>query len=227
MHQELEARERAAQGNPNPQPDPSLRRNKQYWKGPPSASSLFFKSDTKPTCTYYKQPHASNSCETVSNVQARRDILKKAGRCYVCLRKDHLSRECKSNVKCFTCGGRHHVSICERNPPKTENKTEQRDKTRPEDQSRPDHSQVTMFISSVTPILLQTAQAIIYKTGSAEQGVKARIILDSESQRSYIPNRLKDELSLPVECQETMLIRHLGHKTRNCRRVMLFVLVLN
>ena len=49
MHQELEARERAAQGNHNPQPDPPFRRNKQHWKGPPSASSLFSKSDSKPT----------------------------------------------------------------------------------------------------------------------------------------------------------------------------------
>ena len=113
MHQELEARESAAQGNHNPQPDPPFRRNKQHWKSPPSASSLFSKSDSKPTCTYCKQPHSSNSCETVSNAQARKVILKKTGRCYVCLRKDHLSRECKSNVKCFTRGGHHHVSICE------------------------------------------------------------------------------------------------------------------
>lgn len=113
MHQESEPRERAAQGNHNPQQDPPFRRNKQHWKGPPSASSLFSKSDSKPTCTCCKQPYSSNSCETVSNAQAQRDVLK-TGRCYVCLRKDHLSRECKSNVKCSTCGGRHHVSICER-----------------------------------------------------------------------------------------------------------------
>ena len=170
MHQELEARERAAQGNHNPQPDPPFRRNKQHWKGPPSASSLFSKSDSKPTCTYCKQPHSSNSCEIVSNAQARRDILKKTGRCYVCLRKDHLSRECKSNVKCFTCGGRHHVSICESSLPKPGTKEQcvkpdQRENVHPEDQPKPDHSQVTMFISSATPILLQTAQAIIYKSG--------------------------------------------------------------
>ena len=120
----------------------------------------------------------------------------------------HLSRECKSNVTCFTYGGRHHVSICESRPLKTVTKEqcakpEQRENVNPEDQPKPDHSQVTMFISSTTPILLQTAQANIYK----EKGAKVRIILDRWSQRSYITNRLKDELSLPVECQETMLIK--------------------
>ena len=40
--------------------------------------------------------------------------------------------------------------------------------------------------------------------------MKARIILDSGSQRSYITKPLKDELSLPVKCQETMLIKTFG-----------------
>ena len=80
----------------------------------------------------------------------------------------------------------------------------------PEDQPKPDHSQVTMFISSATPMVLQTARAIVCKSGFMEKGVKTRIILDSGSQRSYITNRLKDELSLQVECQETMLIKTFG-----------------
>ena len=46
------------------------------------------------------------------------------------------------------------------------------------------------------------------------KGVKARVILDSRSQRSYITNRLKDELSLPVECQETMLIKTFGSQDK-------------
>ena len=40
--------------------------------------------------------------------------------------------------------------------------------------------------------------------------MEARIILDGVSPRSYITNRLKDELSLPAECQETMLIKIFG-----------------
>ena len=88
--------------------------------------------------------------------------------CYVFLRKDYLSRECKANVKCFTCGSGHYVSICESNLMKTRTreqcaKPEQRENVHPEDQPKPDHSQVTMLISSATPILLQTSQAIIYQ----------------------------------------------------------------
>eukprot|EP00731_Ephydatia_muelleri_P004127 Em0002g303a len=40
--------------------------------------------------------------------------------------------------------------------------------------------------------------------------LEARIILDSGSQRSYITNKLKDDLSLPVERRETMSIKTFG-----------------
>ena len=79
-----------------------------------------------------------------------------------------------------------------------------------------------MFISSATSIPLQTAQVLIFKTGSTEKCVKARIILDSESQRSYITNRLTNEPSLPVECRERMLIKTFGsqdEKLQTCHVV--------
>ena len=148
-----------------------------------------------------------------------KEILLRRPRDVVCLRKDHLSRECKSNKKCFTYGGPHHVSICESNLLKTGTreqcaKPEKRENVHPEDQPESDHSQVTMFISFATPVPLQTAQAIIYKSGSKDKGVKAIIILDNGSQRSYIKNRLKDELSLPAEYQKTMLIKTFGSQDK-------------
>ena len=41
---------------------------------------------------------------TITEVGARKDILRKAGRCYVCLRKNHVSKDCR------LCRGRHHVT---------------------------------------------------------------------------------------------------------------------
>ena len=148
-----------------------------------------------------------------------KEILLRRPQDVVCLRKDHLSRECKSNKKCFTYGGPHHASICESNLLKTGTreqcaKPEKRENVHPEDQPKSDHSQVTMYISSATPVPLQTAQAIIYKSGSKDKGVKAIIILDNGSQRSHIKNRLKDGLSLPAEYQKTMLIKTFGSQDK-------------
>lgn len=48
----------------------------------------------------------------MTQVEARRQLLKKAGRCFVCLRTGHISKECRSKGKCNKCGRRHHTSIC-------------------------------------------------------------------------------------------------------------------
>lgn len=69
------------------------------------------------TCSYCKGPHPSAKCNIVSNPQARKEILRKQGRCFVCLKKGHLSRNCSSNIWCFHCKQRHHASLCVNNAP--------------------------------------------------------------------------------------------------------------
>ena len=59
-----------------------------------------------------RQSHSSSSCTTIIDVSQRKAILKRSGRCYVCLKRHHLSRDCRSAVKYVRCNGRHHTSIC-------------------------------------------------------------------------------------------------------------------
>ena len=70
-------------------------------------------SSAMPPCCYCNQVHKPASCSTVLQVDARKHILRRSGRCFVCLRKGHMSRECKSIGRCRLCKGRHHTSICE------------------------------------------------------------------------------------------------------------------
>lgn len=79
-------------------------------------SALLFKTQepgTGMTCCYCQQPHPSTDCTSVPNVSARKEILKTSGRCFYCLRKGHLGRNCRSMRKCQKCKSRHHTSICE------------------------------------------------------------------------------------------------------------------
>ena len=97
---ELEARERAAVRDvaQSTSEVKSFKRDQPRMK--PTTTALLTKA-TGPTCTYCRMNHASNSCTTVTNVAARKEILKKHGRCFVCLRRGHISRNCPSNIKCF------------------------------------------------------------------------------------------------------------------------------
>ena len=72
---------------------------KQFPKGPPTAAALVA-NDSAPHCVYCDQDHQSTSCTVVTDVDARREVLRKAGRCYVCLRRHHISRDCRSSATC-------------------------------------------------------------------------------------------------------------------------------
>jgi len=62
---------------------------------------------------YRKGEHYSASCEVITSVPARREILKKEGRCYVCLARGHRATQCRSSKRCRKCSHRHHQSLCE------------------------------------------------------------------------------------------------------------------
>ena len=115
----------------------------------------------------------------------------------------------------FKCNGWHHIGICTRHLPLPGDNSQPRKGTNQGNKCSPESTPAVMFISSKTPILLQTAQAIINKTGSTEQGRKIRITLDGGSQRSYITNHLKKELNLPIDHQEMMLIKTFGSKEKS------------
>ena len=86
--------------------------NKDY---PIAATLMAGGSGKGPTYSYCQQAHSSYSCRTVTQPEARKTILQKSGRCFVCLCRGHVSRECNSRLKCYRCNGCHHVSICYKN----------------------------------------------------------------------------------------------------------------
>ena len=82
-----------------------------YGLGLPKAIALMA-GDSQPKCSYCRRSRSSSSCTVVTDVMQRKNILKKDGRCFVCLKRHHLSRDCRSPIKCACCNGQHHTSIC-------------------------------------------------------------------------------------------------------------------
>ena len=66
-------------------------------------------------CVFCKKNQVSYS--TITEPKARRTILRGSGGCFLCLKAGHITPGCQSKAKCFNCGARHHVAICE-NPQK-------------------------------------------------------------------------------------------------------------
>ena len=190
---ELEARKRANGNNISPT-DQSLTKL-PYNRGrrglPLSTDVALFATGSKLTCTYCRENHASNACKNVTSIAARKEILKRAGRCFVCLKGNHISKDCSSRMKCLKWRRQHHISICTSNAnnevqslhtPNVEGlaclpkSRASHDPTR-ESSVRP----TVLYVNASTTILLQTAKAAIYRPCQPNEKFLARLILDSGS----------------------------------------------
>ena len=78
-----------------------------------STTSALLSSGGKITCSFCKNSHQSARCHVVTDPKMRRDLLRKYGKCFRCLKRGHLARECTSNIMCFNCKQKHHVSLCQ------------------------------------------------------------------------------------------------------------------
>ena len=114
---EIEARERCEPIGTNPsdfftpkRPFPS-QTNKG--KEVPTGATLTNQSEQPVSCTFCKQSHTSARCGIVTDISARRNLLNQQGRCFVCLRRNHMARNCSPSKVCHICSGEHHMSICE------------------------------------------------------------------------------------------------------------------
>ncbi len=183
----------------------------------PTAATLVANSpgfrEGQVSCVYCNQEHTSNSCTTVADKTDRKELLRKAGRCFVCLKRHHLSRDCRSKFNCKNCRGRHHISICTRTAYQNKTKKPSEPLTDPEKNSEghretnvPRTSSV-LYVGAQTPVLLQTARFQL--VGRMTETV-ARAVLDSGSQKTYITHRVRDTLKLPTVATETIQIQTFG-----------------
>lgn len=77
---ELDARERAMASRP---------KKTSQGRNPPTSQTL--NTPTSPSCVYCGQNLSSANCLTVSTVEARKQSLRRSGRCYICLKRIMLA----------------------------------------------------------------------------------------------------------------------------------------
>ena len=224
VHREIDARERSAASTGSRAPAP---RSPQR-RSPPTAAA-FVVSDSTPTgCVFCNGGHQPQSCTVVVEANARMKALRGQGRCYLCLRKHHLSKDCRSPTRCCICRGRHHVSICRqrsandtnspRAPPSNNNVemngrvvTTNPAPVRSTGGVGTRTSTNNLSVGARTPVLLQTARLKLYNPdGDSRVFFEVRAILDGGSQRTYVTSRVKDRLNLATRRVECLRVKTFG-----------------
>ena len=71
-------------------------------------------NEDKIRCVYCNGENYSASCETIADSKQQKHILRKSGRCFVCLKTNRMLGNCVSTRNCRHCNNRHHQIICDR-----------------------------------------------------------------------------------------------------------------
>ena len=187
---------------------------------------LLYSLIQSPQCCFCQQNYPSQNCQTVTGIDSCCEVLRKTGRCYICLRKGHVSRSCHSRFKCLNCRGRHHVAICSvAAKPKNEEPraSPESDKTSGLNAQAPAYQPKTnLWTYAGKQVLFQTAQTTAFNPDCASVNVKVRIVLDTGSQMSYITDAARQRLALTSAGEQSISIMTFGaNRTngRNCEYV--------
>ena len=179
---------------------------------PPTSSTFFNHSEQSSHCVYCGQANLSSSCTVVTEVSAKREVLRRSGRCYICLKKHHISRDCRSKANCGNCRGCHPTIICPRSSQSLNNTY-----TIPlgTQSSSNQTSTNTVHTGTWAPVLLQTARLqLCNPSGTTPTSVGVKAIMDSVdsgSQRTYVPSRTRETLQLSKQGTECLCIKTFGN----------------
>ena len=139
-------------------------------------------------CVYCLDDHPPSQCQKVTNIKSRYDILKKYGKCFVCLKSGHIAKYCPSNYICRKCNGKHNISVCNK------------------DNSA---NSVVSHVDASSSILLQTARTEVVSIDDLHS-LTTRILFDSGSQRTYVTDNVRKLLKLKTIRSEKVMIKTFG-----------------
>ncbi len=176
-------------------------------KVPPPTSSFFTNNQKKRSegrCAFCLGNHPHEECKGITNIEERKLLVRRYGRCFKCLDKGHLVRDCQSKFKCNKCNGNHHVSLCETKPPEPSGGGS--GQSTGSAVSAPN----SMLVGTESRIALQTAQALI----KGERQGRIRVLFDSGSHRSFITAKAANSYGLGVVRKEWLSICTFGQRVK-------------
>ena len=146
--------------------------------------------------------HAHEDCGKITDVQECKRLISKFGRCFNCIRRGHHARECRTNVSCKKCKGRHHTSLCE---------IETQEGREIGVNEAVTISQNSMHVGMGNCVALQTAQVVVKES----RGGWVRVLFNSASHKSFITSCAVSSLGLDPLKREWLAVNTFGKKASN------------
>ena len=171
-------------------------------------------------CFFCEGNHRASDCTYVTKIEDRKAHLRKQGRCFVCLRRGHIARDCKTEIECSECKGRHHKAVCAKLC-KSLDKPKEKEKGENNSDSGANTS-AAIQVNTGTQVFLQTAQVTVTnpESGSSDE-VKIRALFDTGAQRSYVSKRVADKLGLETVQTDNLVIATFGAEKQRVKAVNL------
>ena len=152
-------------------------------------------------CPFCLGGHKHEDCQKVKNVSEHKQLLIKFGRCFSCIRKGHLSKDCRANLTCKFCKGKHHSSFCSAKSPGEGGALE----------SEPSNAESVgnnMNIETGNSVALQTAQAQV----AGKCNVPIRVLFDTASHTSFATAQVARMFSLETLWTEWLAVNTFGQR---------------
>lgn len=188
-------------------------KNTRHARSPRDDKRTTMYAGKETNCAFCLGGHKHEECKKVTQVSERKRILLKYGRCFNCIRKGHVSKDCKTVVNCKFCKGKHHSCLCCADSP-----GEGRSSTTAIESHNVESVSSSMHIETGGSVALQTAQAQVAGKGNA----RIRVLFDSASHMSFVTSRVAKEFSLETRRKEWLSVNTFGQKAMgsNLREVV-------
>lgn len=161
----------------------------------PTAQSLYAEITTCIFCG--KSNHNSQDCckATTMTLEDRNKKVTEAKACFRCLKKSHSFKKCRAAVKCVICYKNHHAIMCNERS-KLCNTNEDPKKIEDVQVSGEPSVSNASHVRQEGMVLMKTIQVLI--NGKNGDTLKARLLFDEGSNRSYIKTSVAEKLKCPI-----------------------------
>ncbi|XP_057292541.1 uncharacterized protein LOC130621249 [Hydractinia symbiolongicarpus] len=171
------------------------------------------------SCSYCKGSYNSKRCTVVTDVTARKQIIRAKNRCFNCLKSGHLVRNCNSKNTCFKCKGRHHISLCDAKGGEERNKNNNDGQVPHSQDDEQNQSSNVNVVGCHDSALLQTANAHLLNTDENSVVFSGCVLFDNCSQKSFITSNAKQRLKLKIIRSEILNVKVSGDNSEKPRKL--------